>query len=312
MSGLSLIMLKPLTFVTRASALAQAQTNLIQEILNKAGLSVKKTITVTTTGDHLTETSLSKIGGKGLFVKELEHALFEKKADIAVHSLKDLPLKSETGLVLAGFFTTDSPFDALISLYEKLEDLPKGATVGTSSLRRATQLSLLRPDLSFSLLRGNVLTRLDKFYKKKYDAIILAEAGLARLKIETRRTLFSQDQVTPAFNQGIIAVQCREQDSELIAFLKEKTKSLIAIRVLWERSLAQLFNASCESAFGIYADIQHEDPLMVVVTIFAYRSKNCWKRKTGHFHELKDALLWACEVFELSSIDWSCCECVYF
>lgn len=189
------------TVATRASALAQAQALLTIQAFSCVDQSPTKTLLLTTEGDNRLEVSLMKTGGKGLFVKELEQAVLKKQADFAVHSLKDMPLVNPPGLMNAGFLEGASPYDCLISSYGSLNELPPRAVIGTSSLRRATQLKILRADLSIKLLRGNILTRLNKLDTGHYDAIILAVAGLERLNIERYYDILPEYSMTPAFNQ---------------------------------------------------------------------------------------------------------------
>ena len=190
-----------LVIATRSSALALAQTQLVANAISST-ISSSALLQLTTEGDKKLDTPLFESGGKGLFIKELEQALLDKKADLAVHSLKDMPLIGHPELINCYYLGQSSPLDVLVSQFSSLDELPYGATVGTSSIRRATQLKLLRNDLKIKLLRGNVLTRLEKLQEGNFDAIILAAAGLKRLnKLDPKYTPFSVQEMTPAFHQ---------------------------------------------------------------------------------------------------------------
>jgi len=301
-----------LTVASRASGLAQAQTRLACDFLAQNNLQVNNILFLTTEGDRRLDISLSKSGGKGLFIKEIEQALLDKKADIAVHSLKDMPIKNAPGLITAGFLEAASPHDCLVSPYDSIENLPEGSVIGTSSLRRAAQLKILRTDVKFALLRGNVLTRLARLDNKEYDGIVVAAAGLDRLNINRNHFSFSVETMTPAFNQGIIALQCRADDADLIKVLNKKNATKVSFRVDWERAIAQQFNASCDSAFGIYADVLSIDPLSVDLTVFACCSEDRWLRKAANFSHLTEALQWVSKEFDLPAIDWSKCQLKLF
>lgn len=194
---------------TRESRLALWQAEHVRALLQEKGHTVSL-LGLTTTGDQILDRTLSKVGGKGLFVKELELALEEGRADIAVHSLKDVPMDLPEGFALACVLEREDPRDALVSpRYESLDALPQGAVVGTSSLRRVVLLRALRPDLRIEPLRGNLDTRLRKLDEGQYDAIVLAAAGLKRLGLESRiRVAFDPDTMLPAAGQGALASRC--------------------------------------------------------------------------------------------------------
>ena len=208
-----------LRIATRKSPLALWQAEHVKARLQALhpGLGVEL-IGMTTRGDKILDAPLAKIGGKGLFVKELEHALLGNEADIAVHSMKDVPMEFPEGLTLGVICEREDPRDAFVSnRFASVSDLPQGAIVGTSSLRRQCQLSYARPDLELITLRGNVDTRLRKLQEGQYDAIILAAAGLIRLGLESRIThYFDADQSVPAVGQGIIGIECRDDDRSTV------------------------------------------------------------------------------------------------
>ncbi len=211
-----------------------------------------------TRGDVLLDTPLAKVGGKGLFVKELELALLEDRADIAVHSMKDVPVEFPAQLGLVTICERDDPRDAFVSnRYANLDALPPGAVVGTSSLRRQCQLRARRPDLVIRDLRGNVGTRLGKLDNGDYDAIILAVAGLNRLGLEGRiRAALSPEQSLPAVGQGAVGVECRLDDTRTRALLAPLNHDDTAARVLAERAMNTRLEGGCQVPIGSYAELQ--------------------------------------------------------
>lgn len=209
-------------------------------------------------GDKLLDSPLSKIGGKGLFVKELETALLENEADIAVHSMKDVPMDFPEGLGLFCICEREDPRDAFVSnTCAGLDELPQGSIVGTSSLRRQAQLLTRRPDLEIRFLRGNVNTRLAKLDAGEYDAIILAAAGLIRLGFEDRITsAISVDDSLPAGGQGAVGIECRSVDSEIHALLAPLHHQDTATRVTAERALNKHLNGGCQVPIACYAVLE--------------------------------------------------------
>lgn len=240
---------------TRKSKLALWQANFVKDKLEERGHRVELVL-ITTTGDKILDTSLAKIGGKGLFVKEIEEALLRKEIDLAVHSLKDVPMVLPEGLTLGAITEREIPFDVLISRTGKrLEELPKDALVGTSSLRRQVQIKRKRPDLGVEILRGNVDTRIRKLEEGKYDAIILAYAGVKRIGLEDRITQILEDFI-PAVGQGSLAIEVREEDQrvkECIAFLDHRESRLVAEA---ERSFLKKLEGGCQVPIGAYAWIE--------------------------------------------------------
>ena len=227
--------LSTLNIATRQSPLALWQAEHIKARLENLypDLSVNL-VTMVTKGDKILDTPLAKIGGKGLFVKELEQALFDQRADIAVHSLKDVPMQLPEGLMLGAYCQRAAPTDAFVSnQYQSLEQLPEGAIVGTSSLRRQCQLKAYRPDLRIESLRGNVGTRLGKLDAGEYDAIILATSGLQRMGLDERiRSELSIDISLPAVGQGALAIECREGDEAVLALLAPLNDASARIRLI--------------------------------------------------------------------------------
>ena len=241
---------------TRKSPLAMWQAEHVTARLKALhpGLTVE-IIGMTTKGDQLLDSPLSKVGGKGLFVKELEQGMLAGEADIAVHSMKDVPVEFPEGLHLAVIMERENPYDAFVSnTYASLADLPEGACVGTSSLRRQCQLADRRPDLRIEPLRGNVNTRLAKLDAGEYDAIILAAAGLIRLGFESRiRDCIDPVDSLPAIGQGAIGIECRLDDErvhQLIAPLADRDTT---DRVLAERAMNARLNGGCQVPIGGHA-----------------------------------------------------------
>lgn len=251
-----------LKIATRQSPLALWQANFVKDRLEQIHphLSVEL-VPMVTKGDVILDSPLAKIGGKGLFVKELEHALLEKRADIAVHSMKDVPMSFPEGLGLSVICKREDPRDAFVSnLYHTLDELPKGAVVGTSSLRRQCQLKQLRPDLVIRSLRGNVGTRLNKLDVGDYDAIILASAGLIRLGLSHRIASFIEtEQSLPAAGQGAVGIECRTDDEEVNALLAPLSDPITTACVLAERAMNTRLQGGCQVPIGGYAVIENHE-----------------------------------------------------
>ncbi|OLF51194.1 hydroxymethylbilane synthase [Pseudomonas chlororaphis] len=250
---------REIRIATRKSALALWQAEYVKARLEAAhpGLIVTL-VPMVSRGDKLLDSPLSKIGGKGLFVKELETALLENEADIAVHSMKDVPMDFPEGLGLFCICEREDPRDAFVSnTYSSLDDLPAGSVVGTSSLRRQAQLLARRPDLQIRFLRGNVNTRLAKLDAGEYDAIILAAAGLIRLGFEERITSsISVDDSLPAGGQGAVGIECRTADSEIHGLLAPLHHADTADRVVAERALNKHLNGGCQVPIACYAVLE--------------------------------------------------------
>ncbi|KAA1208861.1 hydroxymethylbilane synthase [Vibrio cholerae] len=246
----------PIRIATRQSPLALWQANYVKDALMAAhpGLQVEL-VTMVTRGDVILDTPLAKVGGKGLFVKELEIAMLEGRADLAVHSMKDVPVDFPDGLGLVTICEREDPRDAFVSnTYAKIEDLPSGAIVGTCSLRRQCQLKAARPDLVIKELRGNVGTRLSKLDAGEYDAIILAAAGLKRLELESRiRSFIEPEQSLPAVGQGAVGIECRVDDQRVRALLAPLNHADTADRVRCERAMNLTLQGGCQVPIGSYA-----------------------------------------------------------
>jgi len=243
---------------TRNSALALWQAKHVQSLLCEAHPGIEiELVKIVTTGDQITDRPLAKIGGKGLFLKELEQALLNGDADLAVHSMKDVPVELAAGLVLDAVLPRANPYDALVSRDGRLlAELPPGSRIGTSSLRRQSLLLASRPDLVVLDLRGNVDTRLRKLDAGQYDAIILARAGLQRLGLGERitETLDSAGWL-PASTQGIIGLQCREADEETKALIEPLADQDTAIVAAAERAVARVLGATCEVPLAVYGTL---------------------------------------------------------
>ncbi len=252
-----------LTIATRKSMLAMWQAEHIKARLEQLhpGLTVVL-MPMSTRGDVILDTPLAKIGGKGLFVKELEIAMLEGKADIAVHSMKDLPVEFPDGLELYGICEREDPRDAFVSNhYNSLDELPDGAVVGTCSLRRKCQILAQFPHLKVHDLRGNVQTRLNKLDEGQFDAIILAASGLIRLDLHARiRQRIAVEVSLPANGQGVLGIECRSNDSATKALLEPLTCPQTRSCVLAERAMNRRLQGGCQVPIGAYAEL-HGDQL---------------------------------------------------
>ena len=249
-----------ITIATRESALAMWQAHHIQRRLRALYPQLEVAILgMTTTGDQILDSPLSKIGGKGLFIKELETALEEGRADLAVHSMKDVPMTLPEGFALAVICDREDPRDAFVSnRYSQLDALPAGSVVGTSSLRRQCQLQARYPQLKIESLRGNVQTRLRKLDEGQYDAIILAAAGLKRLELGERITaLLAAEQSLPAVGQGALGIECRADRADMLALLAPLNSPESAACVSAERAMSRKLNGSCQVPLGGYAEIKN-------------------------------------------------------
>ncbi|WP_280375931.1 hydroxymethylbilane synthase [Pseudomonas sp. BN515] len=253
------MMSREIRIATRKSALALWQAEYVKARLEEAHPGIKVSLVpMVSKGDKLLDAPLAKIGGKGLFVKELETALLENEADIAVHSMKDVPMDFPEGLGLYCICEREDPRDAFVSnRFDSLDALPAGSVVGTSSLRRQAQLLARRPDLKIQFLRGNVNTRLAKLDAGEYDAIILAAAGLIRLGFEDRiRSSISVEDSLPAGGQGAVGIECRTADSEIHALLAPLHHQATALRVTAERALNKHLNGGCQVPIACYAILE--------------------------------------------------------
>ncbi|MFQ2370499.1 hydroxymethylbilane synthase [Aeromonas caviae] len=253
---------RTLRIATRKSPLALWQANFVKDRLEALHPDLQvELVPMSTQGDKILDTPLAKVGGKGLFVKELETAMLEGRADIAVHSMKDVPVEFPDGLGLHTICEREDPRDAFVSNYfNQIDELPQGAVVGTSSLRRQCQLRAARPDLVIRDLRGNVNTRLAKLDAGEYDAIILAAAGLKRLEMAHRIAAFIEpEQSLPANGQGAVGIECRLDDHELHALLAPLEHPETRIRVLTERAMNRALQGGCQVPIGAYALVEGEE-----------------------------------------------------
>jgi len=256
---------KIIRIATRHSPLAIWQANFVKAELLKYHPDLRvELLAMKTKGDKILDTPLAKVGGKGLFVKELEVAMLEGRADIAVHSIKDVPVDFPKGLGLTVICAREDPRDAFVANhYLSLQQLPQGAVVGTSSLRRQCQLRALRPDLIIKDLRGNVNTRLAKLDKGQYDAIILAAAGLIRLQMEKRISSYIEPEISlPAVGQGALGIECRLDDSRTIALLKALEDAPTRARVSAERAMNLALQGGCQVPIGSFATLDGEELLL--------------------------------------------------
>lgn len=243
---------------TRKSPLALWQAEFVKSRLLELHPDLQvEFIKLVTQGDKILDTPLAKVGGKGLFVKELEQGMLRGEADIAVHSMKDVPVEFPDGLHLAVICEREDPRDAFVSnTYSQLDQLPQGAVVGTSSLRRQCQLRHWRPDLQIKDLRGNVNTRLAKLDEGLYDAIILASAGLIRLGFEDRIQDFIETSVSlPAIGQGAVGIECRENDERILNYINPLNHEETRTCVLAERALNQRLEGGCQVPIGGFAQL---------------------------------------------------------
>ena len=251
-----------LRIATRQSPLALWQANFVKAELEKyhPNLTVEL-VTMVTKGDVILDTPLAKIGGKGLFVKELELALLEERADIAVHSMKDVPMSFPEGLGLAVICEREDPRDAFVSNhYASLAELPEGAIVGTSSLRRQCQLMAAYPHLTVKSLRGNVGTRLSKLDNGEYDAIILASAGLIRLGMPERiKSFISVEDSLPAAGQGAVGIETRVNDTRVLNYLAKLNHNPTACCVMAERAMNTRLQGGCQVPIGGFATLNGEE-----------------------------------------------------
>jgi len=246
---------KIIRIATRKSPLALWQANHIRDQLLHYWPALRiELLPMTTSGDAFLKDKLVDIGGKGLFVKELEESLLDKRADLAVHSMKDVPATFPPGLSLAAICKRDNPLDALVSkVYATLHALPAGAIIGTTSLRRQSQLLTLRPDLCIKPLRGNINTRISKMQAGEYDAIVLAAAGLERMGMHSLISeVLSEDMMLPAPCQGALGIECRIDDHDLQAFIAPLNDPLSALCVYTERRVNVQLGGNCHTPLAVY------------------------------------------------------------
>ncbi|MGP7816813.1 hydroxymethylbilane synthase [Niallia sp. 01092] len=268
---------------SRRSKLAVTQTNWVIEQLKKLDSSFNFEVKeVVTKGDVILDVTLSKVGGKGLFVKEIEQAMLNKEIDIAVHSMKDMPAVLPSGLIIGCIPQREDHRDALISKnHTPLKELKKGAIVGTSSLRRGAQLLAERPDLEIKWIRGNIDTRLKKLETEDYDAIILAAAGLARMGWTSDVvTEFLEPEVClPAVGQGALAIECREDDKEVLELLSKLSSEETTRTVYAERAFLNKMDGGCQVPIAGFAEIQDDKEVVLTALVTSPDGKTVYKEK---------------------------------
>ncbi len=268
---------------TRASMLAVTQSTWVKnQIERQYPDTAVELVKIITKGDKILDVPLAKVGGKGLFVKEIEDALLDERVDLAVHSMKDVPAKLPDGLQVAIVPEREIPQDAFVSVnYKNIDELPHEAVVGTSSLRRKSQLSCLRPDLEIRDLRGNLDTRLRKLDEGEYDAIILAGAGLNRLGMQKRITaLFTPEQMLPAIGQGSLGIELRAADKELLERMQFFHDPKTATAVAAERAFLLRLEGGCQVPIGGYATVD-DDTVSLTGLIASLDGKTILKEQLG-------------------------------
>ncbi|EJL43871.1 MULTISPECIES: hydroxymethylbilane synthase [Brevibacillus] len=265
---------------TRRSKLALTQTNwVVQKLKELAPQAEFELYEIVTKGDRILDVTLSKVGGKGLFVKEIEQSLYDKETDFAVHSLKDMPAELPEGLVIGAIPKRVDPRDVLLSLDGKtLDELKEGALVGTSSLRRSAQILAHRPDIQIESLRGNIDTRIRKLEEGNFDAIILAAAGLARVNYEGNISQFLPVEISlPAVGQGALAIECRADDEETLALLKQLDDEPTRLAVTAERSFLHKLQGGCQVPIGAYATVGEDKQITLTGMVGSPDGKQMFK-----------------------------------
>lgn len=268
----------PLRIVTRQSTLARAQTDIVTAQLGDVPFDV---MAVSTSGDEVLDRPLVEIGGKGVFIKALEAEMVLDRADAAVHSFKDMEIALAEGTSLCAVLPREDRRDALVGPYQTLEDLPHGAKIGTSSVRRAALLRHRRPDLNIALLRGNVQRRLRQLDDGHYDAIILAMAGLKRIGLETRGHPISEEVMMPAASQGVIAIQIATHDPERAQAMRTLFDKMncetTALCTKAERALLGHLDGSCRTPIGAMADIASDGRLSLSAIVLNTQGTDCFQ-----------------------------------
>ena len=286
-------MSKKITIGSRGSKLAliyaeKAKEKILQNTkIKKEDIIIKE---ITTKGDQVQDRRLSELGGKGLFSKNIEQQLKEKKIDIAVHALKDMPAIETAGLRTDSFLERNDPREILITQSgKKLKELKTNSIIGTSSYRREFQIKKIRSDLNCKLIRGNVDTRIKKLNDGLYDAVILSYAGIKSLKIEDKITeTFSIEELIPSAGQGIIALQCRDDDIEIVSILDAINDKETSLRAHAERNVLKVLEGDCETAIGVHAIID-EDQIMLQAELFSLDGKlRFFEKKSSKIDKAKE------------------------
>ena len=286
-------MSKQITIGSRGSKLALLYAQKTKESIIKNTNLVNKDIfikKITTKGDQIQDIRLSEVGGKGLFSSNIEKELQDKNIDIAVHALKDLPAIETKGLITDTFLKRNDPREILISTSKKkLKELNLNSIVGTSSYRREFQIKKIRPDVNCKIIRGNVDTRIKKLKEGIYDAIILSYAGIKHLEYENEISeIFATEEMIPSAGQGIIAIQCREDDEEIISILKKINHNETYKRAYAERNILKVLEGDCETAIGAHSKI-NEDNITIEAELFSLDgSQRFYEKKTNKIDKFKE------------------------
>ncbi len=245
---------------------------------------------ITTKGDQVQNQRLSEVGGKGLFSSNIEKELLDKKIDIAVHALKDLPIIKSKGLVVEAFLERNDPREILISINKKkLKDLKPNAVIGTSSYRREFQIKKLRSDIKCKLIRGNIDTRIKKLNEGLYDAIILSYAGIKSLNIADQISeIFSVQELIPSAGQGVISLQCREDDNRIISILKKTNHSETHQRISAERNVLKVLEGDCETAVGVHATVEGSEVVLEAELFSLDGTSRFYEKKSSKIENAKE------------------------
>ena len=286
-------MIKKIIIGSRGSKLALLYAQKAKDvIINNSNLSDENIVikSITTKGDHFKDTRLSEFGGKGLFSSNIEKELKDKSIDIAVHALKDLPAIETDGLITDSFLERNDPKEILISKdKKKLKELDDKSIVGTSSYRREFQIKKIRPDINCKLIRGNVDTRIKKLKEGLYDAIILSHAGIKYLQFENEITeIFKIEEIIPSVGQGIIALQCREDDKETISLLKRINHEETYKRAHAERNILKVLEGDCETAIGAHSIIDGENIIVEAELFSLDGSKRFYEKKIEKIDKFRE------------------------
>ena len=246
---------------TRASKLALIYANRAKDEIAKVFLGEIELIKITTEGDQNQKDRLSEIGGKGLFSKKIEEELLNKKIDLAVHALKDMPSEETAGLITSCFLKRNPPEEILITKdNKKLRELNSDSIIGTSSFRREFQLRRIRNDLNFKTIRGNVDTRISKLNNNDYDSVILSKAGIKSLKLDHLISEeFSTEKIIPSAGQGIVSIQCRDEDEDIINLLSKVNDKVTSISALAERKVLRILEGDCHTAVGVFSKVNNDN-----------------------------------------------------